>query len=72
LARGVPWVATSPPAAGSRFCGRAWFIACSRRFGIPPSKPAAITVTRTSSPSASSITAPKMMFASVCADSETS
>src|SRR3954453_5237728 len=30
--------------------------------GVPPSKPAAITVTRTSSPSASSMTAPKMML----------
>jgi hypothetical protein len=31
---------------------------------MPPSKPAAMTVTRTSSPSASSIVAPKMMLAS--------
>ena len=42
------------------------------RFGIPPSNPAAITVTRTSSPSASSITVPKIMFASGCADCATS
>ena len=40
--------------------------------GVPPSNPAAITVTRTSSPSASSMTAPKMMFASGCAASVTS
>ena len=44
----------------------------SRRFGMPPSKPAAITVTRTSSPSASSMTAPKMMLASACAACDTS
>src|SRR5690606_24330518 len=37
--------------------------------GVPPSKPAAITVTRTSSPSESSITAPKMLLASVWAAS---
>jgi hypothetical protein len=37
--------------------------------GIPESKPAAITVIRTSSPSESSITVPKMMFASGWADS---
>src|SRR6185312_16260367 len=34
--------------------------------GSPPSKPAAITVTRTSSPRVSSMTAPKIMFASGC------
>ena len=34
--------------------------------GSPPSKPAAMTVTRTSSPSVSSITVPKMMLASGC------
>ncbi len=43
----------------------------SRRLGWPPSKPAAITVTRTSSPSASSMVAPKMMLASGWADSAT-
>src|SRR5690606_36287889 len=32
--------------------------------GSPPSKPAALTVTRTSSPSVSSMTAPKMILAS--------
>ena len=32
-------------------------------FGSPPSKPAAITVMRTSSPNASSIVVPKMIFA---------
>src|SRR2546423_1554763 len=37
--------------------------------GIPESNPAAITVIRTSSPSESSITVPKMMLASGCADS---
>ena len=37
--------------------------------GAPPSKPAAMTVTRTSSPRASSMTAPKMMLASGCAAS---
>ena len=42
------------------------------RFGVPPSKPAAITVTRTSSPSASSMVAPKMMLASGCTASATS
>ncbi len=36
----------------------------ARVAGLPPSKPAAMTVTRTSSPSASSMTAPKMMLAS--------
>ena len=36
------------------------------------SRPAAMTVTRTSSPSASSMTAPKMMFASTAAELETS
>ena len=36
------------------------------------SSPAAMTVTRTSSPSASSMTAPKMMFASTAAELETS
>ena len=40
--------------------------------GAPPSKPAAMTVTRTSSPRASSMTAPKMMLASGCAASATS
>ena len=44
----------------------------SRRLGIPPSNPAAITVTRTSSPSASSIVAPKMMLASGWAACDTS
>src|SRR5271155_1604231 len=36
------------------------------------SRPAAMTVTRTSSPRASSMTAPKMMFASTAAELETS
>ena len=36
----------------------------SRGSGAPPSKPAAMTVTRTSSPRVSSMTVPKMMFAS--------
>ena len=40
--------------------------------GAPASNPAAITVTRTSSPSESSMTVPKMMLASGCADSCTS
>src|SRR3954451_7996374 len=40
-----------------------------RVLGRPPSKPAAMTVTRTSSPRASSMTAPKMMLASECAAS---
>ena len=40
-----------------------------RLVGTPPSKPAAMTVTRTSSPRASSMTAPKMMLASGCAAS---
>src|SRR5690606_31020758 len=40
--------------------------------GVPPSNPAAITVTRTSSPSESSLTAPKMMLASGWAASVTS
>ena len=35
-------------------------------------RPAAMTVTRTSSPRASSMTAPKMMFASTAAELETS
>ena len=39
------------------------------RLGPAASKPAAITVTRTSSPSESSITVPKMMLASGCAES---
>ena len=42
------------------------------RLGPEASKPAAITVTRTSSPSESSITVPKMMLASGCAASCTS
>ncbi|SHW25213.1 Uncharacterised protein [Mycobacteroides abscessus subsp. abscessus] len=42
------------------------------RLGPPASKPAAMTVTRTSSPRESSITVPKMMLASGCADSCTS
>jgi hypothetical protein len=37
---------------------------------VVESKPAAMTVTRTSSPSASSMTAPKMMLASGCATSD--
>jgi hypothetical protein len=40
--------------------------------GEPESKPAAMTVTRTSSPSESSMTVPKMMLASGCAASWTS
>src|ERR1700741_246387 len=40
--------------------------------GVPPSNPAAITVTLTSSPSESSMTVPKMMLASGCAASWTS
>ncbi len=40
--------------------------------GPPLSNPAAITVTRTSSPRESSMTVPKMMFASGCAASWTS
>ena len=40
--------------------------------GVPASNPAAMTVTRTSSPSESSITVPKMMLASGCAASCTS
>src|SRR5690625_3026985 len=50
--------------------GRAWACATSERgVGPPASKPAAMTVTRTSSPRASSITEPKMMLASGCAAS---
>jgi hypothetical protein len=39
-------------------------IGSMRAWGSPPSNPAAITVTRTSSPSVSSMTVPKMMLAS--------
>ena len=56
-----------PGPAPRRRCVRRW---CSRRsVGSPPSKPAAMTVTRTSSPRVSSMTAPKMMLASGCAAS---
>src|SRR5690606_1584619 len=41
----------------------------TRGCGSPPSKPAATTVTRTSSPRVSSMTVPKMMLASGCAAS---
>ncbi len=42
-----------------------------RTGGAPPSKPAAITVMRSSSPKESSMTVPKMMLASACAASRT-
>ena len=47
----------------SRFSAKREVVGAARTL----SNPAAITVTRTSSPRASSITAPKMMFASGCA-----
>jgi hypothetical protein len=53
-----------PDAAGTKFV-RLASTGCFA-FGSPPSKPAAMTVTRTSSPRVSSMTAPKMMFASGC------
>src|SRR6185437_16191479 len=49
-----------PPASAEPRPARSW------------SRPAAMTVTRTSSPRASSMTAPKMMFASTAAELETS
>ena len=51
-------------AIGSAFPERvaALMLGTETRFGAPPSNPAAITVTRTSSPSASSITVPKIIF----------
>ena len=46
------------------YSAAASIIGTDTRLGNQPSKPAAITVTRTSSPSASSITVPKIIFAS--------
>src|SRR5580704_14313012 len=56
LLNAVPPDSALPPARPLRFSSR----------------PAAMTVTRTSSPRASSMTAPKMMFASTAAELETS
>src|SRR5690606_20926797 len=58
-------------AAGAAAAAALSFAARAARPAGPSleSKPAAMTVTRTSSPSASSMTAPKMMFASGCAAS---
>src|SRR6478736_2011676 len=58
--------------AGAIGATRALVIGSMRVCGSPPSKPAAMTVTRTSSPSVSSMTVPKMMLASGCAASLTS
>ncbi|OLL71220.1 hypothetical protein Ae168Ps1_5723 [Pseudonocardia sp. Ae168_Ps1] len=76
----VCWVAGACGAAGWVAAGSAGFWVPWRKtagssflcVGVPPSNPAAITVTRTSSPRESSITVPKMMFASGCAASWTS
>ncbi|CAB4545867.1 unannotated protein [freshwater metagenome] len=50
----------TPPSVAASITGVATF------FGSPPSKPAATTVIRTSSPSASSIVVPKMNLAFGC------
>src|SRR4051812_29699624 len=70
---GRPGVKAPAPTPADEVPAGTWATPASLRLlGRPPSKPAAMTVTRTSSPRASSITAPKMMLASEWAASDTS